>query len=67
MENGQLLEMTRSLVEHAKAGTLAQADDVLSVPASDYTDPKRFAFCAVSVRFQSPDQERDNRRRCSVM
>ena len=42
LDKAPLIEMTRSLIEHAKAGTMAQADRVMSIPASDYTDETRF-------------------------
>ena len=42
MSRQQLLEMTRSLVEHGKADTMELVDDVVAVPASDYTDEARF-------------------------
>jgi len=42
MSRQKLLEMTRSLVEHSKAGTMEQVDDVVAVPAADYTDEARY-------------------------
>lgn len=42
MSRAQLVEMTRSLIEHAQAGTIAQTEDMLRVPASSYTDPELF-------------------------
>ncbi len=42
MANEQLLEMTRSLMSHAKAGTMEQAETVLALPASSYTDETLF-------------------------
>lgn len=42
MGKEQILEMTRSLIDHAKAGTMAQADTVMAVQASDYTDEALF-------------------------
>ena len=42
MSRQQLLEMTRSLVEHGKADTMELVDDVVAIPASDYTDEARF-------------------------
>ena len=38
MSRQQLLEMTRSLVEHGKADRMELGDDVVAIPASDYTD-----------------------------
>ena len=42
MSRSQLIEMTRSLIEHAKAGTIEQADAVAKIPVSAYTDPELF-------------------------
>lgn len=42
MSRTQLVEMTRSLMAHAEAGTIAQAPEILRVPASEYTDPELF-------------------------
>ena len=42
MSRQELIEMTRSLVEHGKADTMELVDDVVAVPASDYTDEERF-------------------------
>jgi len=42
LDKTPLIEMTRSLIDHAKAGTMAQADQVMAIPASDYTDEARF-------------------------
>ncbi len=42
MSREKLIEMTRSLVEHGKADTMELVDEVVSVPASDYTDEARF-------------------------
>jgi nitrite reductase/ring-hydroxylating ferredoxin subunit len=42
MSRQQLLEMTRSLVEHGKADTMELVDEVVAIPASDYTDEARF-------------------------
>lgn len=42
MSRQKLLDMTRSLVDHAKAGTMELADEVASVPSSDYTDEARY-------------------------
>lgn len=42
MGKHELLEMTRSLIDHSKAGTMAQADTVMAIPATDYTDEKLF-------------------------
>ena len=39
MPHSQLLDMTRSLIAHGKAGTMEQADEVVRIPASTYTDP----------------------------
>ena len=38
----QLLEMTRSLIAHAQAGTIDQAPSVARIPVSAYTDPALF-------------------------
>ncbi len=38
----QLIEVARDRVRHFKAGTMALADDVFTVPASHYFDPDRF-------------------------
>lgn len=42
MSREKLIEMTRSLVEHGKADTMELVDEVVAVPASDYTDEARF-------------------------
>ncbi|MEP2990104.1 MAG: aromatic ring-hydroxylating dioxygenase subunit alpha [Parasphingorhabdus sp.] len=42
MSREKLIEMTRSLVEHGKADTMELVDEVVAVPASDYTDEERF-------------------------
>lgn len=42
MSRSQLIEMTRSLIAHAKAGTIDQADTVVEVPVAAYTDPALF-------------------------
>ena len=42
MPHQDLIEMTRSLIAHAKAGTIEQADAVVKVPVSAYTDPALF-------------------------
>jgi phenylpropionate dioxygenase-like ring-hydroxylating dioxygenase large terminal subunit len=42
MSTAELIDMTRSLIAHARAGTLAQVDEVMRVPASAYTDPALF-------------------------
>jgi phenylpropionate dioxygenase-like ring-hydroxylating dioxygenase large terminal subunit len=42
MARDELLEMTRALIAHGKAGTMELADEVVRVPASAYTDPDRF-------------------------
>lgn len=42
MARDELLEMTRSLIAHGKAGTMALADEVVRIPASAYTDPDLF-------------------------
>ncbi|MEO9636160.1 MAG: aromatic ring-hydroxylating dioxygenase subunit alpha [Parasphingorhabdus sp.] len=42
MSRQQLLEMTRSLVEHGKADTMELTDDVVAVPVADYIDEDRF-------------------------
>jgi phenylpropionate dioxygenase-like ring-hydroxylating dioxygenase large terminal subunit len=42
MSRQELIEMTRSLIEHGTADTMELADDVVSVPASAYTDPELF-------------------------
>lgn len=39
MARDQLLDMTRSLIAHGKAGTMELADDIVRIPASAYTDP----------------------------
>ncbi len=39
MSRDQLLEMTRSLIEHGRANTMELAEAVVSIPASSYTDP----------------------------
>ena len=44
MSREQLIEMTRSLIAHAKAGTVAKADEVVRVPVGAYTDPELFAL-----------------------
>jgi len=40
----RLVEITRELVAHGKAGTIPLADDVARVPAQNYLDPARFAL-----------------------
>ena len=42
MSRAELVEMTRSLIAHAQAGTIAQAPEVLRVPAREYTDTDLF-------------------------
>ena len=42
MSRHQLIEMTHSLIGHARAGTIEQADSVMKVPVSAYTDPDLF-------------------------
>lgn len=42
MSREKLYEMLRSLVEHGKAGTMEQVDEVVAIPASDYTDEDKF-------------------------
>lgn len=42
MSREKLLEMTRSLVEHGKADTMELVDEVVAIPASNYTDEDRF-------------------------
>lgn len=42
MSREKLLEMARSLVKHGEADTMELVDEVVSVPASDYTDEDRF-------------------------
>lgn len=42
MSRERLVAMTRELVAEAKAGTLAKADAIASIPASTYTDPDLF-------------------------
>jgi len=42
MSRQQLIEMTRSLIDHAHAGTIDQAEAVMQVPVSAYTDPDLF-------------------------
>lgn len=42
MSLSQLNAMTHSLIEHGKAGTMEQTDEVLRVPASSYTDPELY-------------------------
>ncbi len=42
MSRDKLIEMTRSLVAHGEADTMELADEVVGVPASDYTDEERF-------------------------
>lgn len=44
MSRVELVKMTRSLVEHGKAGTMELADAVAEIPVSDYTDEERFAL-----------------------
>jgi carnitine monooxygenase subunit len=44
MPRTQLIEMLRSLVDHGTAGTLDQAESVVEIPASTYTDPGMFAL-----------------------
>lgn len=42
MSKMQLIEMTRSLVDHGKHNTMELADEIVRVPASNYTDPEQF-------------------------
>ncbi len=42
MTHPEILNMTRSLIAHGQAGTLALADSVMEVPASDYTSEEIF-------------------------
>ena len=42
MSRQELIKMTRSLIEHGAADTMELADEVVSVPASAYTDPELF-------------------------
>src|SRR5690606_41057120 len=42
MSREKLYEMLRSLVEHGKAGTMEQVDEVVAIPAADYTDEDKF-------------------------
>ena len=42
MAQAQLLDMTRSLIEHGRAETMELTDGVLEVPAASYTDPELF-------------------------
>lgn len=42
MSRQELMDMTRSLIEHAEAGTMELVDEMVAVPSSDYTDEKRF-------------------------
>ena len=42
MSRQELIDMTRSLVEHGAAGTMELADEVVRVPASSYTDEELF-------------------------
>jgi phenylpropionate dioxygenase-like ring-hydroxylating dioxygenase large terminal subunit len=37
-----LLPIARDVIKHAKAGTIRKAEDVMRLPASNYTDSKRF-------------------------
>ena len=42
MSHQDLIDMTRSLVEHGAADTMEYADEVVRIPASSYTDPEMF-------------------------
>lgn len=42
MSRAVLIEQTRSLIAHARAGTMEQVDQVMRVPAREYTDPALF-------------------------
>ena len=42
MSHQELIDMTRSLVEHGAADTMEYADEVVRIPASSYTDPELF-------------------------
>ena len=42
MSRAQLLEMTRSLIAHARAGTVEQVDQIARIPVLAYTDPDLF-------------------------
>tara|TARA_B110000881_G_C18435209_1_gene443001 strand:+ start:623 stop:874 length:252 start_codon:yes stop_codon:yes gene_type:complete len=37
-----LIPIVRDVIEHARAGTIKQAKDVMRLPATHYTDSKRF-------------------------
>ena len=37
-----LAEMLKNAIAHGKAGTIPQADGVMKIPATNYTDPARF-------------------------
>lgn len=42
MSRNQLFEMTRSLVEHGRAGTMELTDEIVKIPAATYTDEALF-------------------------
>jgi len=42
MSREKLVTMTRSLIDHGAADTMEYADEIVSVPASTYTDPELF-------------------------
>ena len=37
-----LIPIARDVIKHAKEGTLRQAEEVMQLPAENYTDPDRF-------------------------
>ena len=43
MTRAALVDMARSIVGHAKAGTMELADAPMAVPVESYTDEARFA------------------------
>jgi nitrite reductase/ring-hydroxylating ferredoxin subunit len=42
MSKAQLVEMSRTGLVHAEAGTIAQAEEIARIPASHYYDPQRW-------------------------
>ena len=64
MSREQLVEMIRNDIEHGKAGTIEQADEIVRIPVERYLDPERFErevaramVCHSLVNFSIKDDE----------
>jgi phenylpropionate dioxygenase-like ring-hydroxylating dioxygenase large terminal subunit len=42
MSRQQLIDMAKQVLEHSRAGTQSQTDEVVRIPAKNYYDPERF-------------------------